>query len=209
MTDPDWEPVLKRAAAVVTEQGGRTCHAAIVSRELGLPCVVGTGDATRAIRNGAEVTVSCAEGDEGRVYEGKLPFEREEIDPATLPTPARPDHAQRRQSPKCLPARGPAQRRRRPGADRVRRVELDRDPSDGAAPPGAGRAVRGGRDPEADGRVGHARRVLRGSPGHRRRPDRRGVLPAAGDRALLRLQDQRVRGPPGRRGRSSRSRTTR
>ncbi len=89
-TDPDWEPVLKRAAAVVTEQGGRTCHAAIVSRELGLPCVVGTGDATRAIRNGAEVTVSCAEGDEGRVYEGKLPFEREEIDPAALPTPRVP-----------------------------------------------------------------------------------------------------------------------
>ena len=89
-TDPDWEPVLKRAAAVVTEQGGRTCHAAIVSRELGLPCVVGTGDATRAIRSGAEVTVSCAEGDEGRVYEGKLPFEREEIDPAALPTPRVP-----------------------------------------------------------------------------------------------------------------------
>ena len=89
-TDPDWEPVLKRAAAVVTEQGGRTCHAAIVSRELGLPCVVGTGDATRTIRGGPEVTVSCAEGDEGRVYEGKLPFEREEIDPAALPTPRVP-----------------------------------------------------------------------------------------------------------------------
>ncbi len=89
-TDPDWEPVLKRAAAVVTEQGGRTCHAAIVSRELGLPCVVGTGDATRAIRSGAEITVSCAEGDEGRVYEGKLPFEREEIDPAALPIPRIP-----------------------------------------------------------------------------------------------------------------------
>jgi pyruvate,water dikinase len=89
-TDPDWEPVLKRAAALVTEQGGRTCHAAIVSRELGLPCVVGTGDATRAIRSGAEVTVSCAEGDEGRVYEGKVPFEREEIDPAALPTPRIP-----------------------------------------------------------------------------------------------------------------------
>ena len=114
------------------------------------------------------------------------------------PHPARSDHAQRRGSPERLPARRPAQRRRRPGAHRVRRVELDRDPSDGAAPPGAGRAVRGGRDPEADGRVGHARRVLRGSPGDRRRPDRRGVLPAAGDRALLRLQDQRIRGPPGR-----------
>jgi len=89
-TDPDWEPVLKRASAVVTEQGGRTCHAAIVSRELGLPCVVGTGNATKAIETGRDVTVSCAEGDEGRVYEGRLPFEREEIDPAKLGTPRVP-----------------------------------------------------------------------------------------------------------------------
>jgi pyruvate, water dikinase len=89
-TDPDWEPVLKRAAAVVTEQGGRTCHAAIVSRELGLPCVVGTGDATRTVATGQEVTVSCADGDEGRVYEGRLAFEREEIDPDALPTPRIP-----------------------------------------------------------------------------------------------------------------------
>ena len=89
-TDPDWEPVLKRAAAVVTDQGGRTCHAAIVSRELGLPCVVGTGNATTAIRTGQDVTVSCAEGDEGRVYEGRLPYVREEIDPATLPEPRVP-----------------------------------------------------------------------------------------------------------------------
>jgi pyruvate,water dikinase len=89
-TDPDWEPVLKRAAAVVTEQGGRTCHAAIVSRELGLPCVVGTGDATKTVATGREVTVSCAEGDEGRVYEGRLAFEREEIDPAKLGTPRVP-----------------------------------------------------------------------------------------------------------------------
>jgi pyruvate,water dikinase len=85
MTDPDWEPVLERAAAVVTDQGGRTCHAAIISRELGLPCVVGCGTATQALKDGSEVTVSCAEGDEGRVYEGRVPFERTEIDPATLP----------------------------------------------------------------------------------------------------------------------------
>jgi pyruvate,water dikinase len=89
-TDPDWEPVLKRAAAIVTEQGGRTCHAAIIARELGLPCVVGTSDATRAIATGQDVTVSCAEGDEGRVYEGRLPFEREVIDPAALPVPRVP-----------------------------------------------------------------------------------------------------------------------
>jgi pyruvate,water dikinase len=85
MTDPDWEPVLARAAALVTDQGGRTCHAAIVSRELGLPCVVGTGKGSRVLRDGDVVTVSCAEGDVGRVYEGELPFEREEIDSATLP----------------------------------------------------------------------------------------------------------------------------
>jgi pyruvate,water dikinase len=90
MTDPDWEPVLKRAAAVVTDQGGRTCHAAIVSRELGLPCVVGAGDATTALDGAGIVTVSCAEGDEGKVYAGELAFERTEIDPATLPRPRVP-----------------------------------------------------------------------------------------------------------------------
>jgi pyruvate,water dikinase len=85
MTDPDWEPVLKRAAAVVTDEGGRTCHAAIVSRELGIPCVVGTVTASRALADGQEVTISCAEGDDGKVYAGIVPFERQEIDPATLP----------------------------------------------------------------------------------------------------------------------------
>ncbi len=84
-TDPDWEPVLKRVAAVVTDQGGRTCHAAILSRELGVPCVVGAGDATRALTDGTDVTVSCAEGDEGRVYAGRLGFRRETVDPADVP----------------------------------------------------------------------------------------------------------------------------
>ena len=90
MTDPDWEPVLKGAAAVVTDEGGRTCHAAIVSRELGIPCVVGTETATRALATGQVVTVSCAEGDDGRVYEGRVEFERTRIDPATLPRPRVP-----------------------------------------------------------------------------------------------------------------------
>lgn len=75
MTDPDWEPVMKKAAAIVTNRGGRTCHAAIVSREHGVPCIVGTGRGTAALRDGQEVTVSCAEGDEGVVYEGKLAFD--------------------------------------------------------------------------------------------------------------------------------------
>ncbi len=90
MTDPDWEPVLRRAAAIVTDRGGRACHAAIVARELGLPCVVGAGDATRALETGRVVTVSCAEGDAGKVYDGALPFAREEIDPAALPEPRVP-----------------------------------------------------------------------------------------------------------------------
>ena len=75
MTDPDWEPIMKIAAAIVTNSGGRTCHAAIVSRELGIPCVVGSRNATEVIKNGRDVTVSCAEGEEGYVYEGLLDFE--------------------------------------------------------------------------------------------------------------------------------------
>ena len=85
MTDPDWEPVMKRAAAIVTNRGGRTCHAAIIARELGIPAVVGCGDATDAISDGAEVTVSCAEGDEGLVYAGRLEFERTRIELDSLP----------------------------------------------------------------------------------------------------------------------------
>jgi pyruvate, water dikinase len=85
MTDPDWEPVMKRAAAIVTNRGGRTCHAAIIARELGIPAVVGCGDATHKIREAAEVTVSCAEGDTGHVYEGLLEFEKTQIELDSLP----------------------------------------------------------------------------------------------------------------------------
>ncbi|HEY8521683.1 MAG TPA: phosphoenolpyruvate synthase [Gammaproteobacteria bacterium] len=85
MTDPDWEPVMKKAAAIVTNRGGRTCHAAIIARELGIPAVVGCGDATESVPDGAPVTVSCAEGDEGFVYEGILPFEEQEIRLGELP----------------------------------------------------------------------------------------------------------------------------
>jgi len=75
MTDPDWEPIMKRASAIVTNRGGRTCHAAIIARELGVPAVVGCGDVTDRINNGEEVTVSCAEGDTGYIYKGKLEFD--------------------------------------------------------------------------------------------------------------------------------------
>lgn len=85
MTDPDWEPVMKRASAIVTNRGGRTCHAAIIARELGIPAVVGCGDATETIKDGSEVTVSCAEGDEGFVYAGKLEFEQTQIELDSLP----------------------------------------------------------------------------------------------------------------------------
>ena len=79
MTDPDWEPVMKRASAIVTNRGGRTCHAAIIARELGIPAVVGCGDATRVLHDGDVVTVSCADGDTGSIYAGKLAFERTEV----------------------------------------------------------------------------------------------------------------------------------
>jgi pyruvate,water dikinase len=84
-TDPDWVPIMKRAAAIITDHGGRTSHAAIVSRELGLPALVGTGDATHVLHSGQDVTVSCAEGDEGFVYEGKATFETETHDVGNLP----------------------------------------------------------------------------------------------------------------------------
>lgn len=82
MTDPDWEPIMKRASAIVTNRGGRTCHAAIIARELGIPAVVGCGDATEKVAEGSQVTVSCAEGDEGNIYNGLLEFEHrvEELD---------------------------------------------------------------------------------------------------------------------------------
>lgn len=85
MTDPDWEPVMKRAAAIVTNRGGRTCHAAIIARELGVPAVVGCGDATTKLTDGLDVTVSCSEGDTGKVYEGQIAYNVNEIQLDGLP----------------------------------------------------------------------------------------------------------------------------
>lgn len=85
MTDPDWEPVMKRAAGIVTNRGGRTCHAAIIARELGIPAIVGCGDATDRLRDGQVVTVSCAEGDTGRAYEGRLSFEHQTNSVESMP----------------------------------------------------------------------------------------------------------------------------
>ncbi|MGE5425511.1 MAG: phosphoenolpyruvate synthase [Bacillota bacterium] len=89
MTDPDWEPIMKIAAAIVTDKGGRTCHAAIVSRELGIPCIVGTNKGSAQIANKKNITISCAEGEEGVVYEGKLPFEIKSTDIKNLKRPKR------------------------------------------------------------------------------------------------------------------------
>jgi pyruvate,water dikinase len=86
-TDPDWEPIMKQAAAIVTDQGGRTCHAAIIARELGIPAVVGTGDGTARIETGQPLTVSCAEGEEGHVYAGLLSFDVDELTVTDLPRP--------------------------------------------------------------------------------------------------------------------------
>ena len=85
MTDPNWEPVMKRASAIVTNRGGRTCHAAIIARELGIPAVVGCGDATDVLKEGHQVTVSCAEGDEGRIYDGLIETEVEEVHRGVMP----------------------------------------------------------------------------------------------------------------------------
>ncbi|PMB48984.1 phosphoenolpyruvate synthase [Fischerella thermalis CCMEE 5205] len=84
-TDPDWEPIMKRASAIITNSGGRTCHAAIIARELGVPAIVGCGNATEVIKTGQEVTVSCAEGEEGKVYPGLLPFDVQEVALEDLP----------------------------------------------------------------------------------------------------------------------------
>jgi pyruvate,water dikinase len=90
VTDPDWVPIMRRAAAIVTDHGGRTSHAAIVSRELGIPAVVGAGDATRVLTDGQTITVSCAEGERGRVYAGRLDFEESQVDLSTVPLATTP-----------------------------------------------------------------------------------------------------------------------
>ena len=101
--DPDWEPVMKTAAAIVTDRGGRTCHAAIVARELGVPAVVGSRGATANIAKPAKsVTVSCAEGEAGQVYDGKLPFEVTPV-ASDAAAAAHQDHGQPRQSRAGLP----------------------------------------------------------------------------------------------------------
>ena len=195
MTDPDWEPVMKRTAAIVTNRGGRTCHAAIIARELGIPAVVGAGDATRTIGEGAEVTVSCAEGDTGYVYAGRLDFELRRLDVETMPCAPVQDRDERRQPGPGVRVPGPAQRRSGARAARVRHRQLDRSAPAGVArlrpaPRGVARArTRAGRGIRGSGVV------LRREAGGGRGDDRGRVPSQARDRPALGLQVRRVRQP--------------
>src|SRR3546814_8921718 len=98
MTDPNWEPVMKLASAIVTNRGGRTCHAAIIARELGIPAVVGCANATDILVTDREVTVSCAEGDEGRIYDGLIETEIEEVHWGEMPDIRSEEHTSELQS---------------------------------------------------------------------------------------------------------------
>ena len=200
ITTPDWEPVMKTAAAIVTNRGGRTCHAAIVARELGVPAVVGTGDATTRIPHGEPVTVSCAEGDTGRVYSGEVAFHVERTEVGDIPRPDTEDHGQPRQPGPCIQDLVPAQRRCRARAHGVHHQRVHQSPSDRAAAPREGlrpASARGDRAP--DSRLQRRGDLLRGAPVGGDRHDRRGVLAQAGGCAHVGFQDQRVREPPRRR----------
>ena len=191
-TDPDWVPIMKRAAAIVTDHGGRTSHAAIVSRELGVPAIVGTGNATQVLHDEQYVTVSCAEGDEGFVYEGIAEFETEEIDVTAIPATAHQDHAQPGQSGGGVSLVAAAGGRGGACPHGVRDQQSHQGPSHGACP------FRRAEDEEAkrprlpSSRAGYEDKadyfVDRLSP--RARAYRRRLASEARDRPHERLQDQ-------------------
>ena len=158
MTDPDWEPILKHAAAIVTDRGGRTCHAAIVSRELGIPCVVGTGNATVALRDGQPVTVSCAEGETGLVMDGRAAVRQAGAATRRAAGDADEDLHQRRQSRSGVQSLVPAGGRRRPRARGVHHRAAHRHPPDGARASRAHRRRDPARDRGANARLRRARR---------------------------------------------------
>ncbi len=195
MTDPDWEPVMKRAAAIVTNRGGRTCHAAIIARELGVPAVVGTGNGLDVIPDGAEVTVSCAEGDTGMIYEGVLKFERVTADLGDMPEAplkimmnvANPERAF---DFGMLPNAGIG----------LARLEMIIASHIGVHPKALLEYAK--QDAETKKKIdermaGYADpvSVLCRSPGRRHRHHRRLGVSEAGDRAPVRLQVERVRRP--------------
>ena len=191
---------MKTAAAIVTNRGGRTCHAAIIARELGVPAVVGTGDATTATRRRGMVTVSCGEGDTGRVYRGEVPLPRRAHRGRRSRSPGDEDHDQPRQPGPRVQDLVPAERRRRAGADGVHHQRVHQGAPARPRAPRAGDRPAGARDARAaDPRLPRRRELLRGAPVGGHRHDRRGVLAQAGRRADVGLQDQRVREPARRR----------
>ena len=133
MTDPDWVPIMKKAAGIVTDHGGRTSHAAIVSRELGIAAVIGTGNGTSELEDGQEVTLSCAEGEQGLIYEGMLEYEETEVNLEELPDHRNPDHDEHRQPGCGVPLVASALPRDRSGAHGIHHQQHDPDPSHGAA----------------------------------------------------------------------------
>ena len=195
-TTPDWEPVMKTAAAIVTNRGGRTCHAAIVARELGIPAVVGAERATTALSDGQTVTVSCAEGDTGKVYHGAVPFQVERIDLSRLPRPqtrimvnlGNPDLAFQTAR---LPVDGVGLARMEFIISRVHQGAPD------GPRPSRARRGRGGARPDhpADPPLSRRRRLLRRAAVGGNRHHRRRLLPASRDRPHVGLQDQRIRQP--------------
>ena len=195
MTDPDWEPVMKRASAIVTNRGGRTCHAAIIARELGIPAVVGCVNATQVIRENQAVTVSCAEGDTGHVYDGMLEYDQRNIELDSLPPiPVKismnignPDRAFEFAG---LPNKGVGLARlefiinRMIGVHPRALLEFDKQS------PELKEAI----SQQIAGYAGPGQ-LLRRQARRRHRADRRRVRARAGDRAPLGLQIERVREP--------------
>ena len=196
-TTPDWEPVMKTAAAIVTNRGGRTCHAAIIARELGVPAVVGVGDATLRIPNGANVTVSCTEGDTGRVYRGQIAFSRNPNRGRRAATAHHRNHGQSRESGPRFQDLVPAQRWRRPSTDGVHHQRGHQSPPTGVGAPRAGDGSKGaGNHRPPSHRIRKWQDVLRPASLRGNRDDRGGLLAEAGRGANVRLQNQRVRQPP-------------
>ncbi len=175
MTDPNWEPVMKRAAAIVTNRGGRTCHAAIIARELGIPAVVGCGDATDVLPDGTTVTVSCAEGDTGNVYAGSARHGGRDRRAGRAAEDPGEDHDEHRQSAAGVRFPVAAERRRRPGAARVHHQQQHRRAPQGGArlSEHRRRTQDGGRATRGRLRLDRARSSRRSSPRASRRSARR------------------------------------
>ena len=192
MTDPDWEPVMKRAAAIVTNRGGRTCHAAIIARELGVPAIVGCENATSVLAEGQDVTVSCAEGDTGNVYEGLLDFDVISTDLDKMPDLPFKITMNVGNPERAFAFFADPESRCWPCAPRVHHQQHHRDSSPGAARTAEGvRRCRRCR-PAAKRGLCFSGRFLRRKAGRRHRIARRSVLPETGNRSAFRLQIQRI-----------------